>query len=124
MSFQQHLAQSLSKSTNKRELINILKRKLAMAAHEQDQNPTDHLKLLDKFLKSGVVKRFTQQQKKHYLSSKIVDAIEVKQGYSLKEEVSDKKSQSVVYKKFESPVPIKPMQMNHSFYENMSEVKR
>lgn len=76
--FQESLAQTLAKSQNKKELINILKRKLVNLAQS---NPQDHLKLLDSFLKSKIVKKHTQAQKKHYLSSKISDAIEVAEGY-------------------------------------------
>eukprot|EP00347_Sterkiella_histriomuscorum_P018268 403346159 len=100
--FQEQLAQSLAKSTNKRELINILKRKLVNAV---DQNHNDHLRLLDKFLQSKIVKRYTQAQKKHYLSSKVSEAIEKNEGYhkfmqiaeKLKSDLDQKNSQERPY---------------------------
>lgn len=43
----------------------------------KDKNPPqDHLKLFDHFIKSDIVKQLNMPKKKHYLSSRVTEAIE------------------------------------------------
>ena len=80
--FQKELGKSLAESENKNELIDILKRKLLHVSAQKDHKnaPQDHLKLLDNFIHSDMVKQFNMPKKKAYLSSRITEAIEETSG--------------------------------------------
>lgn len=58
------------------ELIDIIKSKLIHATGKDKNPPQDHLKLLDQFIRSDIVKQMNMPKKKHYFSSKVTDAIE------------------------------------------------
>ena len=76
------MGKSLANSVNKKELVDIIKSKLIHATFGSDfkNPPQDHLKLLDHYIQSDIVKKLTLPKKKHYLSSKVAKAIELNEG--------------------------------------------
>ena len=75
--FKYELAKSLAASPNKRELINIMKRRLVDSTGEKADQ---YISLLDEFLNSKEVRKFNMNQKKNYTSSKLADAIIEQEG--------------------------------------------